>query len=65
MDWNNDGKHDYHDDAFYFYVVSENAKQKCESSNNSSKSGASPNGKSALWVFILFIVWFIIKLIGG
>lgn len=48
MDWNGDGKHDWHDDAFFNNVIDSNN----GSSNNGHRSSSSGMG----WVAILFIL---------
>ena len=67
MDWNNDGKHDWHDDAFFCNVVikddkvSEGKKQKNGNSNlpsHETKSGVK-------WFIGLLFLYIIIKIIGG
>ena len=68
MDWNNDGKHDWKDDAFYHNVVSDDVNKKSENSNNSYNGGNSSSSSSGLgvvWFLVLFIVWILSKIIGG
>ena len=69
MDWNNDGKHDYQDHAFYNNVVS-------PSENDKSQGGSSGKGSNynsdiqqstsmrLVWAAIICLVYLFLKLIG-
>ena len=71
MDWNNDGKHDWKDHAFYNNVISQNDKSEASSSSKSTNSSHNNNSSEAssncgLTVFIaLILVYMFLKLIGG
>lgn len=73
MDWNNDGKHDWKDDAFYNNVIapdnkssgssyngSSNHKNSNDNSHNPSSSGSS-NGWA--WFIVICVVYLLIKLL--
>ena len=73
MDWNNDGKHDWKDDAFYNNVIAPDNKSHASSHNtgsgnkNSNNTHYSSSGSSNgwAWFIIICVVYFLIKLIGG
>ena len=71
MDWNNDGRHDWQDHAFYNNVVSPSDKSESPSDGkytnknrcqNESKTSLS-NG--TIIMFVLVILYFLVKLISG
>lgn len=73
MDWNNDGKHDWKDDAFYNNVIATDNKSSGSSYNGSSNhkktNGNSHNSSSSDssngWtLFIVFwVVYILVKLL--
>ena len=68
MDWNNDGKHDWKDDALFHNVVMKDSDKGAESkSSNSGSSSTNSSGSSSnglTWFIVLCVVYFIIKLIA-
>lgn len=69
MDWNNDGKHDYHDHAFYNNVVSPSENDK--SQGGSSGKGGSHNSDIQLstpteliWFVLIYLIYLFITLVG-
>ena len=64
-DWNNDGKIDYKDDAFYNNVVVKNEDNKSSTGGNKSNYASSGLSSGWKWFFIICIAYFIIKLIGS
>ena len=71
MDWNNDGKHDWRDDAFYNNVIAPEDKGSSSShgrassnknSNNNTHYSSSSSGGGWAWFIGICVVYFLIKL---
>ena len=74
MDWNQDGKIDYKDHAFYNNVVEPGMKKDSSSTSNTSSNkntgnksihGTETNSNGIAIFIIICVVYFFIKLIGG
>ena len=74
MDWNNDGKYDWKDDAIYNNVIAPENKSHSSShntgsgnknSNNNAHYSSSGSSNGWAWFIIICVVYFLIKLIGG
>lgn len=71
MDWNNDGKHDWQDHAFYNNVIDRNDKKVEHSSgsntgNQNSNSYTSQSSGTGVVVFVLICIgYLLIKLISS
>ena len=71
MDWNNDGKNDMQDHAFYNNVIAPNdnketpcySKYQNKSMNSSSQETSS--GKGSFIFVCLVVLYIIVKVIGG
>ena len=72
MDWNHDGKHDYHDHAFYNNVVEPGVKNSCSQSggsfhrntSNNSQGYSESSGKGWAIFIVMCVLYLFIKLIG-
>ncbi len=60
MDWNGDGKHDWHDDAFFHTVINsdDNSSNSTHGSHGSSSSGISSGWAIAIIILIIISFFF-------
>ena len=71
MDWNNDGKHDWQDHAFYNNVIDSNDKQVEHSvgrntgKQNSNGYTSQSSGKGVFIVVLICVGYLLIKLISS
>lgn len=65
IDWNNDGKIDHKDDAFFYnVVVKDSEKESNAKSGNSSSKSSNTSSSWVGWVVLLCIAYLFIKIIG-
>ena len=57
FDWNDDGKHDWHDDALFHTVINKSEPDNKTTSSNKQESGC------LTWIIgILFVLWVVAKI---